>query len=174
MAWKGADEDAGIYYAVFDGRLWGSQLRIRGIASSDGPALAAVGNRLYLVWKGIEGDAKIYYSWLEDSPDSIWQAQQVAAFTDSAVDGNILVAFGTSHGPAAIDRGDQLAMAWKGIPGDSGIWFASFRDNEWSGQIQIPNVGTSDTPCITVLNGRVYVAWKGANDDARIYYSWLG
>jgi hypothetical protein len=65
-------------------------------------------------------------------------------------------------------------MAWKGVPGDSGIWFAPFENDEWSGQINVAGVGTSAGPALTTFNGRLYMAWKGIPGDSGLYFSWLG
>jgi hypothetical protein len=40
---------------------------------------------------------------------------------------------------------------------------------EWSTQAEIPGIGTSHRPAIAVFNGRVFVAWKGIDDDHTIY-----
>src|SRR5215467_5674566 len=45
-------------------------------------------------------------------------------------------------------------------------------DNPFPMQQIIPGTGgTSDSPAMTVFNGRLYVAWKGAGGDERLFYN---
>jgi hypothetical protein len=174
MAWKGISGDQGLYYSSFDGNKWAPQQNIRGVGTSSGPALLAVGSRLYLFWKGVDGDSNIYFSWRDNTSIAIWQAQRIVAYTDSQASGNISINVGTSDGPGVALRGNAVMMAWKGVPGDSGIWFAPFENDEWSGQINVAGVGTSAGPALTTFNGRLYMAWKGIPGDSGLYFSWLG
>ncbi|HXI71878.1 MAG TPA: matrixin family metalloprotease [Verrucomicrobiae bacterium] len=174
MAWKGVSSDQGIYWSAFDGSNWQAQQNIRGVGTSSGPALLAVGNRLYMFWKGIDGDSHIYYNWIDNGVGAIWQPQQSVAYVNVNVSGNTLVNVGTSAGPGVASRGNAVAMSWKGVYGDSGIWFSPFQNDEWGGQINVASVGTSSGPALANLNDRLYMAWKGIPGDSGLYYSWLG
>ena len=174
MAWKGIPGDNSIYWSSFDGNNWSPQVQIRGRGTSHGPALAVLGNKLYMFWKGIEDDSNVYYAWIDDQPGTIWQAQRVVAYTDARTEGNVEINIGTSSRPVAAVRGNTIVLAWKGIPGDSGLYFASLENNEWSGQINVAGVGSSMGPGLATLNGRLYMAWKGIPGDNGLYFSWLG
>ena len=174
MAWKGVEGDQGIYFSTFDGHNWAPQVKILGIGTSEGPALAGLNNRLYMAWKGVEGDRHVYYTWIDDGPKAIWQAQRVVAFTEAEIEGMVSVPIGSSHGPSIVAHGDSLMAAWKGISGDSALYFASLQGDEWNGQIKIAGVGSSARPALAVFNNRLYMAWKGIQGDSNLYYSWLG
>jgi hypothetical protein len=62
-------------------------------------------------------------------------------------------------------------MAWKGIEGDSGIYFSQFQAGEWNAQANVPGVGTSVHPALAVFNGELFMAWKGIPADDGIYFS---
>jgi Matrixin len=174
MAWKGIPGDNSIYWSSFDGNNWSPQVQIRGRGTSHGPALAVLGNKLYMFWKGIEDDSNVYYAWIDDQPGAIWQAQRVVAYTDARTEGNVEINIGTSSRPVATVRGNTIFLAWKGIPGDSGLYFASLENNEWSGQINIAGVGSASGPGLATFNGRLYMAWRGIPGDDGLYFSWLG
>ena len=57
-AWKGINNDPGIYWASFDGSNWAPQQNIANVGTSFGPSLATYQNfqgqtLLYAIWKGI-------------------------------------------------------------------------------------------------------------------------
>ena len=174
MAWKGIPGDQGLYYSSFDGNNWQPQQKIRGVGTSAGPALLTVGNRLYMFWKGVDGDSNIYFSWRDNTSLAIWQSQRIVAYTDSNTAGNISINVGTSDGPGAALRGNAILMSWKGVFGDSGIYFAPFEKDEWGGQINVAGAGTSAGPSVIPFNGRLFMAWKGVPGDSGLYFSSLG
>ena len=69
-----------------------------------------------------------------------------------------------------------LSMAWKGVNDDQRIFFNSFNINtsnigNWSPQQLVEGVGTSVGPSLAVFSERLFMAWKGVNDDQRIFFS---
>ena len=147
---------------------------IPGRGTSEGPALAVLGNRLYMFWKGIDGDSDAYFAWLDNQSDAIWQVARPIAYTEAKAEGNAGVNIGTSGQPVATPRGNAIVLAWKGVPGDSGLYFSRLRNDEWSGQTPVAAVGTSSGPALATLNGRLYMAWRGIPGDTGLYFSWLG
>ncbi len=75
----------------------------------------------------------------------------------------------TSHGPSATLYGDRLLLTWKGAR-DRRIYVSFFDGDEFTGQINIPNVGTSEGACVHTSSNVTYMAWKGVEDDNRIYW----
>ncbi len=91
------------------------------------------------------------------------------------------------NSPVATDVGPSLAVlnvgfsqllyaAWKGSSGDERIWYSSFDGTNWAPQQSMPDpIATSFRPSLAVLNvgfsQLLYAAWKGSNDDTRIWYS---
>ncbi|MEP6891848.1 MAG: hypothetical protein ABI955_14235 [Nitrospirota bacterium] len=55
----------------------------------------------------------------------------------------------------ACSRGNRIMFAWKGAPGDSGIYFSLFGGQEFTGQIRMSNVGTSVGPTVVDLSGSI-------------------
>ncbi|MCM3763742.1 matrixin family metalloprotease [Neobacillus niacini] len=173
MAWKGVRNDQGIYWSTFTGEGWTPQQQIRGVGTSASPALVAFRNRLYMFWKGVEGDRNVYYSWLDNGPGAIWQPQRVVAYIDNETSGGVWRNIGSSSGPSATVRGNRILLAWKGIPGDQGIYFSLYDGNEFTGQIRVNNVGTSQGPTVFDTGGFTHMAWKGIDGDNTIYWTTL-
>jgi hypothetical protein len=173
LAWKGIDDDSSIYWATLGNAGWSGQQRVRGVGTSDGPTLAYLGTRLFMFWKGIPGDSNAYWSWMDPANDPIWRPQRLIEYTDSTTAGMISLQIGTSNSLSATTRGNEILLAWKGVEGDSGIWFAVFDGNQFSGQVSVPNVGTSAGPAVLAVNGSTLMAWKGVRGDSGIYWSTL-
>jgi hypothetical protein len=130
MAWKGIDNDQGIYFMRFDGN---PQQNVSGVGTSVGPALAVYNGLLYMAWKGIDGDQGIYFATFDGQN---WAPQQNVS------------GVGTSVGPALAVYNGLLYMAWKGIDGDEGIYFATFDGQNWAPQQNVSGVGTSVGPAL--------------------------
>jgi len=74
--------------------------------------------------------------------------------------------------PALATMGGKLYVAWKGIPGDEGIyWTTTVNGTTWAAQQNVANVGTSAGPALAALNNTLYMAWKGIEGDQRIWWS---
>jgi hypothetical protein len=172
-AWKGVPGDSTIYWSRQEGSSWMPPQGIAGRGTSDGPALTAFGDRLYMFWKGIEGDTDAYFAWLGSASDAIWQVQTKIFYTAAAAEGEVAVNIGTSGQPSATVLGDEIVLAWKGVPGDTHLFFSRFRNGEWSGQTPLSSVGTASGPGVAAVNGRLYLAWRGIPGDTGLYYSWL-
>lgn len=174
MAWKGVRNDQGIYWSTFTGDGWTAQQNVRGVGTSAAPALVWLNNRLYMFWKGVVGDQKVYYSWLDEAPNAIWVPQKIVSYDNYETSGGISLAIGTaSGGPSATVRGNRILLAWKGVEGDSGIYFSLFDGNEFTGQIRVADVGTSQGPAVQTLGAFTHMAWKGVEGDNTIWWSTL-
>lgn len=186
MAWKGVNDDTGIYFSInrepfrrsggmWDPAPWEPQTPVPGVGTSHRPALAELNGRIVMAWKGIPGDSRIFTSTYDGSN---WNAQQ-------DVHG-----VGTSEGPCLVATGpswvllkQRLHMIWKGVAGDSSVWH-QWRDNNgiWSGQrkIEYPDVlsngvemnaiGTSAQPAaVGRPDGSIFLAWKGVPGDSSLW-----
>lgn len=176
MAWKGIGNDSGIYWATYNGQAksWSPQAKVRYGGTSDSPALVAFNGLLYMFWKGIGNDVAVYYSFFDvANNDLIWRPQRRIEYFSYETDGGAPHAIATSGALSAAVRGNSIILTWKGIGDDSTIWFSFFRDNEFSGQAPVPNVGTSVGPSVVQVNGRTYVAWRGIGGDNGIYWARL-
>jgi hypothetical protein len=110
---------------------------------------------------------------MDDQPNAIWQVQQRIAYNTVEAEGIGSESIGTSAQLAATTRGDTIVLAWKGAREDKGIYFSRLRNGEWSGQINIPNIGSATGPALANFNGRLELAWRGDN-DTNLRFSWLG
>jgi hypothetical protein len=81
------------------------------------------------------------------------------------------VGVGTSKGPSLAVFNGKLYAAWKGVPGDTRMFWSSFDGARWSTEQRGVGVGTSDGPSLAVFNGRLYAAWKGVPGDTRMFWS---
>jgi hypothetical protein len=80
--------------------------------------------------------------------------------------------FGTPlQQPALAVIGSKLYVAWKGLPGDEGIYWTTGNGTSWAAQQKVANVGTSAGPALAALNNTLYMAWKGLGTDQRIFWS---
>jgi hypothetical protein len=176
MAWKGVSGDAGIYWSRLNGGSWSPQQRITGRGTSHGPALVVFQGQLHMYWKGVEDDDNVYHAVLVDPANGIWGPQDRVSYVDAGnlASGETPIAIGTSDSPVATVRGNELVLAWKGIPGDDDLWFSLFSNGQYSGQMSVPNVGSAAGPGIVNTNGRLVLGWRGIPDDTNLYVSTLG
>jgi hypothetical protein len=81
------------------------------------------------------------------------------------------VGIGSSKGPSLAVFNRKLYAAWKGVPGDTRMFWSSCDGTNWSNEEKGVGIGTSDGPSLAVFNNRLYAAWKGVPGDTRIFYS---
>jgi Matrixin len=185
LVWKGTGEESGIFSSIFNfssSPPWRPQRPIPGIGTSDRPALVTdVSGEPLLVWKGIEDDSNL---WASTKTGLFWQPQEAVAWIvpGNAESGTEEFAFpGAARGPGITTDGSRVLLVWRGAGDDQGIWFTQraediidgTRKKQWSSQGNIPGVGTSHRPAAAFFNGRLYVAYKGADDDHTIWMSRL-
>lgn len=78
---------------------------------------------------------------------------------------------GSDSGPALCACGGILAMAWKGIKGDTSIFYSTSTDGiNWTPQQVVQGVGTSDSPTLAWDGARLWMAWTGIPGDSGLYY----
>jgi hypothetical protein len=95
------------------------------------------------------------------------------------------IAVGTTTGPSATLRvdavisdltgapTDAVLLAWKGGKGDAQIWMGESANDGYSGQLSLPDRGTSTGPAVVQALGSTFMAWKGADPDDTIWWSRL-
>jgi hypothetical protein len=68
-------------------------------------------------------------------------------------------------------------MVWKGLPGDSGLYFSQFNPGigKWASQNVIGGVGSSDRPYVAAdpVTNTPRIVWKGIQGDHALYTSTL-
>lgn len=158
-AWKGIDNDDGIYYATLNGdNVWSGQSKIADVGTSTGVALTGFNDCLYAVWKGVGSDDGIYFSSMNTS--NVWTGQTKIA------------GVGTDSIPSVAMFNGRLYAAWKGVGSDDGIYFSSMdSQNNWNAQQCIAGVGTSSGVALSTFDNCLYAVWKGVGSDEGIYYA---
>lgn len=62
-------------------------------------------------------------------------------------------------------------MAWKGLPGDEGIYWNTSNGTTWAAQTVIGGVAGSSGPGIAAFDSAIYAVWKGEMNDDRLWWS---
>jgi hypothetical protein len=185
MAWKGSNDDTGIYTATFDDatETWSTPgPRLAGRGTSASPALVSFQNTLFMFWKGIGDDHTVWFSSIDSG--GIWRPQQQVNYFTTQPNGGIPHAIGTSGAPSATVQNNAILLAWKGADPDSTIYTSLFEDGEFSGQVQFAEAGTANSPGVTQISNltlspsgtpqtqaTTLIAWRGAADDQTIWFS---
>ena len=157
MAWKGIEDDQGIYWSRLTATGWEPQRRVDGVGTTHSPTLVVLRDRLFMFWKGVEDDSGVYFSSLAREPGASWQPQKNVTYPVNSASGFVFASIETSRGPSAQD--------------DQAIYFSLFDGNEFTGQIAMSGVGTSEGSAVCRLGGTTHMAWKGVEDDSVIYVS---
>jgi hypothetical protein len=183
MVWKGIPNDNSLYYATWNNN-WGPQTSIPS-GSADRPSVCVDFTGLpRMVWRGSKTDDTLWTSTLTGAPPlRFWQPQQNLEWIvvgNGAAGSTEYGIPGSAAGPSITASGGKMFLAWQGIPGDDGIYFTQAAPGpggnpavEWSTQAPASGFATSGRPAIASFSGRVFLAWKGANDDHSIYTSYL-
>ena len=109
-AWRGIPNDDGIYWSRFDGHTWAPQKKIDFVGSAVGPSLATKD----LAICGLEGRSRRRWNLLVSLPRGDLDTKQ-------RINGGV----GSDVGPSLAAFEGRLFAAWRGVPGDDGIWFSS-------------------------------------------------
>jgi hypothetical protein len=172
MAWKGVDDDQGIYWTRKLQGGWEGQRSVSGVGTSAAPSLANVNGRICMAWKGVEDDSGIYWSTYDGAEG--WSPQQ-------RIDG-----VGTTDSPALIGHNGSLYMFWKGIAGDSNAYWSFFdfgNDPIWKPQRRVEYFRTETTGGVPLAIGttgalsacrrgdQILLSWKGVEGDQQIWFS---
>lgn len=177
MAWKGAGDDARIWYSWYSptDNAWTPQSVATGedgqsFGASKGPSFAVVGKRIVMAWKGQNSDSRVWSAFLDPfSSIKPWSSQRSLGGSDG-------VAFGTSDRPVVANADGTLVLAWRGS-GDSNLWYATCAaDGQvWSPQRKASSGGvdysSSTGPALVAYGAEVLLTWKGYDNDSNIWQS---
>lgn len=165
MAWKAKDSDHVYIASTTDSYEWTTPYEKSDMGLFGRPALATVVDAngkqtLYMAWRGADFDAKIY--WASTTDGKNWTSQQ---FISSGPTEDVT----TERAPALIAFNGRLYAAWRGAKpellktADEQIRIAYLDGTNWSKPVVVPNAGSTDSPAMTVFNGKLYMAWKGGS-----------
>jgi hypothetical protein len=123
LVWRGIPGDDALYYTTWQ-NPWAAQQQIGGTGSEDRPSVCVGFDNLpRMVWRGIPGDDSLYTSTLIGQ---FWQPQQQLSWViaGNGPQGTVGIGIpGSIVGPTITNAGDKVFLAWRGVPGDDGIYF---------------------------------------------------
>jgi hypothetical protein len=176
LVWRGVSGDNGIYYTTWQ-NPWLPQRKIGGVGSEDRPSVCVGFDNLpRMVWRGVSGDDSLYTTMLVGQ---FWQPQQQLSWVvaGNGSQGTVSIGVpGSSVGPTITNAAGVVFLAWRGVPGDSAIYFTQAAAGvggqppiEWSSQALVEGIGSSHPPAIVMFMGLPFMAWKGVSDDRGVY-----
>jgi hypothetical protein len=180
LVWKGSNDDGGIYYSRFIGGRWLPQQKIPGVGTASSPVALSDDGGVRVLWRGV-GKDHVLWTTTGSADFTGWKPQTQVNWT---IMGNGNKSFetgtpGSDGAPTLAAHGGSIYAAWRGVPGDQGLYYTRFRKDpgessgKWSTQSKIPNVGSSDGPAMAYFKGHLYLAWKGVKGDSGIYMTSL-
>jgi hypothetical protein len=156
-AWTGADERAGVSWALLheDG-TWGPPTPLPGARAYGEPALAADGDTLYAAWRDAEGGMWwTRFDLADESP-----APAPRRIGDSHT--------GTSPAVGVVDG--VLYAVWKGTDAEpTALWTSTYNGRTWGPRRRIEGIATTSAPAIAVIDHRMVLAWRGADWDPDVH-----
>ncbi|WP_181871283.1 matrixin family metalloprotease [Sphaerisporangium album] len=183
MAHNGGLDDNALYYSslqVDAGHVWPERLPVEGLSINSGPAVAALGNRIYLAYKGLEDDQRIHWSYAV--VDGLWHPGDPLTWTHKGP----IRGVGTSEGPFLLNFRNRLHLFWKGVEGDTAVYYSSRGpdlDSLWQAQRKVQYVEAETSgetwaeihsnhgPSAAVRGDRVVLAWWPGPEDVALYTS---
>jgi hypothetical protein len=158
LAWQ-RPGDGVICVAVENGGVWSKPSELA--SSGHGPAVAFdAASRQYLV--AFQGANNQIYGSLGGGAPAPMRPQAGG--------------MSTSDSPALCWWEGNFRMAWKGVPGDNGIWLAGSTDGmNWSTPLLAHPVGgailTAAGPGLAVWREGLLLAWRGVPGDEKLWWS---
>jgi hypothetical protein len=148
--------DRFMYKSTFDGLNWSQPSPVLpGLKAASHPAVTILNNKLYLAYRG-DGSNQIYFASDVGGPQESFHLVQ---------------GIGSSGPPDLTTYNGRVMMAWKGVPGDLGIYWM-FPEVSGASQSRIQGVGSDLGVSLTATSvGEVVMVWLGVRDDKRIWCS---
>ena len=163
MVYKAATGNQ-LHFVQFDGLSWSGNTSLDNTLSDQPPALAADINLLYLALKG-ETSTNIYLN-TYDTNSLKWEGLNKITSNSNNIE--------TENAPAIAMFNNQLMLIFV-ASGSGELNFSVMDGSSWAKaqKISTKSNGTlscSDAPSVSVYQGVLYLAYKGAS-DSNIYYT---
>jgi hypothetical protein len=120
---------------------------------------------LIMAWRGVEPDKRLFWATMPNANgEPLWAG---GPFDDRA----------TLAGPSLAEFRHGLFMAWRGIIGSDGVsdrrlYYASHDGvSGWTPQTVLNDRGSNYGPALAAFRDRLYMAWRGVEDDQRLFYA---
>jgi hypothetical protein len=175
MLWRGSydqgDNDRRLSWSAFDGRgtapHWSQPIVLGDRASFDSPALAVFQDKLYAACRGAGAAA--------DDQSLYWFALELHEGVPTWSQPNHLGDRASFLGPALAVFQNKLHMAWRGVETDHNLYWATFDGQgnppQWSSWCALENRGSIDSPALAVFQNKLFMAWRGVNEDRTLYWA---
>lgn len=161
LFWRGADtlltSNQNIYLSIRTATGWTAPTTLPGISSSETPAVAVLGNTLYLANRGtkalLDND-----QWIR-----LWSSTNAVTWTSRA---NPVDAY-TDQAPALAAHADRLHLAWKSASGDE-LWYSTFDgDHTWQSPTRIASFECHYAPALCSFRpprgtSLLHLGWRGS------------
>jgi hypothetical protein len=157
-----ASDGGGIYWAQYSNGAWTNLGLVSFAGQTHGtahaPYITSDGKALYMAW--IDSDSG-GVGWAASTDGKTWGPQQQVGPSN--------VNLTTDQSPAIAVLEQDIHVAWRNTS-DGGILWAYYSGGQWSSPTYL-KCATSDGPSLSVDGNKVlWLAWKGAGNDAGIYY----
>ncbi|MBB5916468.1 hypothetical protein BJY24_005380 [Nocardia transvalensis] len=158
--WRGREQmltsDQNLYASARGDNGWSAPIGLPGMASLDGPAVAVLGDTLYIAHRGTRAPLD------DDKWIRLWSSANGVSWTSRA---NPPDAY-SDVAPALAAHDGQLHLAWKSASGPE-IWYSSFDgDQSW---LPPARVAAFETQCSPAL-----CAFRPARGTQDLHLSWRG
>ena len=167
-AWKGVEGDPHMWWAAFDGQRWSGQDSVPGDGGGDGPGLAALGDRLYMAYgPGVSDPMR-------------WTSYDGKSWTEPAYVRNPNPndpSPCSTYNPALVAWPNALRMIWAdgSATANNNMYWSQLSGGAWVQPNQLGGNRTSFGPVAAVLDGRVYLVWRGLDyTDESLYWASAG
>lgn len=156
IAWTDPDHELHVQRVANPGGLSTGNTRVNQ-QSAHAPALAFVGNRLFLAWTGVDADS------------SLNLAQLTTNTGTPKITGSIETLDQTSpYGPALTSRQGQLWLAWTGSGDDHSLNVQRFDPSPLQAhadKTELTDETSSGSPALAASGSRLYLAWAGTDEE---------
>ncbi|VVE58468.1 hypothetical protein PHO31112_05324 [Pandoraea horticolens] len=138
-----------LYSTSTDGKTWSAQLQIPKARVSGWPALAALGNTLYVVNQGADNDGTLWCTTITTTDTTTWSSN-VQISTEKI-----------SGSPALAVFQNVLYLVYVPSGSEQPKYMTSSDGKTWTTATTIPCL-LSESPALAVFNGTLYLVYQGA------------
>ncbi|MFF2555389.1 hypothetical protein ACFVUS_30595 [Nocardia sp. NPDC058058] len=159
--WRGGEHlitsNQNLYSAVHGDTGWSAPIGLPGMASAESPALAVLGDTLYLAHRGTKAMLD------DDKWIRLWSTTNGVSWTSRA---NPADAY-SDLAPALAAHDGRLHLAWKSASGPE-IWYSAFDgDHTWQPPTRAAAFETACSPALcsfrpSVGENELHLAWRGS------------
>jgi hypothetical protein len=143
-------------WATFSDGRWSSAAKFPGKNyTSARPAFATYRDSLYLLHRGA-GDTQIWY--MKYDPTLGWGESTSVSNSESACD------------VAGCEFLGRLHVVHRGAGNDALLWHITYDGSNWSNDVRMASMYTSDGPALAVYDGKLFCAARGT--DGRLWYTY--